>query len=201
MAVWKATQKLTFLVNSALIQIIVPSKRRKIEHKSSIFLLTFFASLGASADEYRARIARVQAYFGDEIAKVSREFAYRGKCADTRIIAGIVATEVGGLSTKTTMIAARGAAGEVGLMQIHPATAMRLGVKPNELIVPEKNLRAGVRYFCDLVHEWVSLRAALAAYNAGPGRYVAILFGGGMPHELEYPARVASHARHLGLRF
>lgn len=152
-----------------------------------------------SAD--RTRVERVRTFFAREIAVASREFANRGSCADERLITAIVATEVGGLPTKAAMAAARGGVGEIGPMQIHPKTAAALGMSASVIAIPENNFRAGIRYFCDLVREWGSIPAALAAYNAGSRRYTIILMGGRMPHELEYPAKVARHAAHLGFRF
>lgn len=152
------------------------------------------------AGSYQTRVERVRAFFGREITEASREFAHRGSCADERMIAAVIATEVGGFPTKEAMVAARGGVGEIGPMQIHPDTAAALGVSTSEIAIPENNLRTGIRYLCDLVREWGSIPAGLAAYNAGPGRYAAILVGGGMPHELEYPTRVARHAAELGLR-
>jgi len=67
----------------------------------------------------------------------------------------------------------------VGLMQIMPATgrrwARRLGIRnfsTRRLTVAETNVRIGTAYFADLIKQFGSEHAALAAYNAGESRVV-----------------------------
>jgi soluble lytic murein transglycosylase-like protein len=70
--------------------------------------------------------------------------------------------------------AARGAAGEIGLMQVKPATARMVrsltGVRAGSLSVPANNLRIGMAYL-----NWCYKRAkrnvavTIGCYNAGPG--------------------------------
>jgi soluble lytic murein transglycosylase len=71
------------------------------------------------------------------------------------------------------------AAKAIGLMQIMPTTgrrwARRLGIRSfstRKLTVPEINVRIGTAYFADLVKQFGSEHAALAAYNAGESRVV-----------------------------
>jgi len=70
-------------------------------------------------------------------------------------------------------------AGAIGLMQIMPATgrrwARRLGIRnfsTRRLTVAETNVRIGTAYFADLMKQFGSDHAALAAYNAGESRVV-----------------------------
>ena len=55
-------------------------------------------------------------------------------------------------------------------MQLMPATAERCGISPTELLDPESNLEAGVRYLSWLAHRFDSdLHLVLAAFNSGEG--------------------------------
>ncbi len=77
-------------------------------------------------------------------------------------------------------------AGAMGLMQIMPATwdALQvhhgLGVDPFD---PRDNILAGAAYLRQLHDRYGSIRAMLAAYNAGPARYEASLTGQSLPAE------------------
>ena len=64
-----------------------------------------------------------------------------------------------------------GKRGEVGLMQVHPATGRALGYSRAELFDPEKNVEAGEKYLAMLLEQFGDIETALAAYNAGPGRW------------------------------
>ncbi|WP_420860118.1 lytic transglycosylase domain-containing protein [Marivivens marinus] len=55
--------------------------------------------------------------------------------------------------------------GAIGLAQLMPATARRLGVDPTD---PYENLDGGARYLRQQYDTFGSWRLALAAYNAGP---------------------------------
>lgn len=60
-------------------------------------------------------------------------------------------------------------AGAIGLAQLMPATAARLGVDPDD---PIANLDGGARYLAAQYKRFKSWRLALAAYNAGPDAVV-----------------------------
>jgi len=88
-----------------------------------------------------------------------------------------------------------GSVGEVGLMQIRPATASMLGFSgaASALFVPETNIRLGVAY---LVEAWRLARgdlcAALAKYRAGHGQV------GISPRSAAYCSRARMHLAGLG---
>lgn len=60
---------------------------------------------------------------------------------------------------------ARSHKGALGLAQLMPATAARLGVDPGD---PAQNLEGGARYLRRQFERFGTWRLALAAYNAGP---------------------------------
>lgn len=66
--------------------------------------------------------------------------------------------------------------GALGLSQLMPSTAAALGV--TDPMDPEQNLRAGARYFAQMMRQFGDVRLALAAYNAGPGK---VRRAGGVP--------------------
>lgn len=60
---------------------------------------------------------------------------------------------------------AKSHAGAIGLAQLMPFTAKKLGVDPWD---PQQNLEGGARYLRQQYNRFRSWRLALAAYNAGP---------------------------------
>lgn len=68
------------------------------------------------------------------------------------------------------------AKGAVGLAQLMPDTASRLGVDQTD---PKANLEGGARYLSMMYDRFGSWKLALAAYNAGPE---AVDAAGGMPN-------------------
>jgi len=75
--------------------------------------------------------------------------------------------------------------GALGLMQILPTTgapvARRLGIPwrgAQTLFDPHANVRIGVAYLRELIDRYANVRAALAAYNWGPGEIDARLRSG-----------------------
>ncbi|MCQ2789491.1 MAG: lytic transglycosylase domain-containing protein [bacterium] len=60
----------------------------------------------------------------------------------------------------------RSAVGAVGVMQIMPSTAKKLGINPYYL---SENIKGGLMYYKRLYNMFGSTELALAAYNAGPG--------------------------------
>lgn len=88
------------------------------------------------------------------IERYSREFG-----VDPDLVSAILYTESRG---DPNTISPRGA---LGLMQITPATARHLGIE--DILDPEENIRAGVKYISGLIRKYDE-PSALLAYNAGP---------------------------------
>jgi len=81
---------------------------------------------------------------------------------DPKLMDALVRTESG---YNPSAVSRKGA---MGLMQLMPATASRLGV--SDPFDPEQNVRGGMREFARLVDQYRgNLQLALAAYNAGEG--------------------------------
>jgi len=60
-------------------------------------------------------------------------------------------------------------AGAIGLMQVMPVTARKVGVDPAELLDPRRNVLAGVRLLAVLLRYYRGdVVDVLVAYNAGP---------------------------------
>jgi len=78
-------------------------------------------------------------------------------------------------------------AGAIGLMQVMPFNAERLGFTPEELWEPAKNVLAGTRHLAVLLRHYDGdLISALVAYNARPRP-----LGAPLPRNGETPAYVA----------
>ena len=63
-----------------------------------------------------------------------------------------------------------GAAGEIGVFQLMPATASGLGVNPSDL---NQNVTGGISLLASLYKQFGNWTDALAAYNAGPTHLAA----------------------------
>jgi soluble lytic murein transglycosylase-like protein len=104
--------------------------------------------------------------------------AHADRIAEAARAAGVPASLLFGLIRQESVFTedARSRAGALGLMQVMPSTGRLLYRKENakgrpDLADPEANLRLGARYLRQLLDTFPGdTAAALAAYNAGPGR-------------------------------
>ena len=90
---------------------------------------------------------------------------------------------------------ARSRVGAIGLAQLMPGTARDLGVDPSD---PIQNLSGGARYLRQQLDEFGSVRLALAAYNAGPGRVRRLGRVPRIPETLNYVATIETDLTRLG---
>jgi soluble lytic murein transglycosylase-like protein len=106
----------------------------------------------------------------DGVDRIVKEAAEKHR-VDPALIRAVIQAESG---WNNSAVSRRGAA---GLMQLHPATAQRLGVQ--DVFNPQQNVDAGARYLGTLLERYNgNLDLALAAYNAGEG---AVDRHGGIP--------------------
>ena len=61
---------------------------------------------------------------------------------------------------------ARSHCGAVGVFQLMPTTAKKIGINPYSLV---ENIKGGLKYYLMMYKMFGSVELALAAYNAGPG--------------------------------
>ncbi len=61
---------------------------------------------------------------------------------------------------------ARSACGAVGIFQLMPTTARKIGINPYSMA---ENIKGGLKYYLMMYRMFGSVELALAAYNAGPG--------------------------------
>jgi len=114
-------------------------------------------SLGAAPAADSGRTALDGSDLRQLVQTISREHG-----VDPKLVDALVRVES---SYDPNAVSRRGA---MGLMQLMPATAKRLGV--DDPFDPEKNIRGGVREFSRLLDQYSgNLQFALAAYNAGEG--------------------------------
>ena len=85
---------------------------------------------------------------------------------------------------------ARGAAGEIGVFQLMPATAASLGVNPTDL---SQNIQGGVAYLALQLSTFADPWQAVAAYNCGPACVQNAIAAGGANWFAYVPASTRSY--------
>ena len=88
----------------------------------------------------------------------------RAAGVDVNLVKAVMAAESG---FNASAISPKNA---LGLMQVIPPTAARYGITAEQLMIPERNIYAGVRYLADLSRMFKGRpELIIAAYNAGEG--------------------------------
>jgi soluble lytic murein transglycosylase-like protein len=120
--------------------------------------------------------------------------AHADRITEAARAAGVPASLLFGLIRQESVFTedAKSRSGALGLMQVMPSTGRLLYRKENakgrpDLADPEANLRLGARYLRQLLDAFSGdTAAALAAYNAGPGRVRAWKKASGLAPEDEF---------------
>ena len=109
----------------------------------ALVLMLFSQANAASVDTVKAAIVKYSVEMG----------------VDPAITLSIAKTESGFRHE------ARSAHGAVGVFQLLPSTARRMGLNPYSL---DDNIKAGIMYYKSMYKMFGSMELAVAAYNAGP---------------------------------
>lgn len=123
---------------------------KKLMKTLLVFAFAFFVSLTNTADA-----AQSPAEIKSAIVKTAVSMG-----VDPCIVLSIAKLESEFIPTK------KASSGAIGLFQLMPDTARRLGVNP---YIVSENIRGGILYYKMMYKKFGSTDLALAAYNAGPG--------------------------------
>lgn len=89
---------------------------------------------------------------------------------------------------------ARSAHGAVGVFQLMPSTARRMGLNPYSL---DDNIKGGIMYYKLMYKMFGSMELALAAYNAGPANVKKYRAVPPFSETRRFVARIMSDYRHF----
>lgn len=89
---------------------------------------------------------------------------------------------------------ARSPRGAVGVFQLMPSTARRMGLNPYLL---DDNVKGGIKYYKSMYKMFGSMELALAAYNAGPGNVKKYKSVPPFRETKRYVARIMADYYHL----
>ncbi len=123
--------------------------------KVIIYLIAVFAMVGLPEKSMADIDAVSKVTIKELIVKHSMEMGL-----DPALALSIAKTESGFCHNKTSRH------GAVGVFQLMPSTAKRLGYNPYRV---QENIKGGIAYYKMMYKMFGSTELALAAYNAGPG--------------------------------
>ncbi len=89
---------------------------------------------------------------------------------------------------------AKSAHGAVGVFQLMPSTARRMGLNPYLL---DDNIKGGIMYYKSMYKMFGSVELALAAYNAGPGNVKKYRAVPPFSETRRFVSRIMTDYRHL----
>jgi len=89
---------------------------------------------------------------------------------------------------------ARSPRGAVGVFQLMPSTARRMGLNPYTL---DGNIKGGIMYYKSMYKMFGSVELALAAYNAGPGNVKKYRSVPPFRETKRYVARIMADYNHM----
>lgn len=89
---------------------------------------------------------------------------------------------------------ARSSHGAVGVFQLMPSTARRMGLNPYLL---DDNIKGGIMYYKSMYKMFGSVELALAAYNAGPGNVKKYRAVPPFSETKRFVAKIMTDYRHL----
>lgn len=89
---------------------------------------------------------------------------------------------------------ARSSHGAVGVFQLMPSTARRMGLNPYSL---DDNIKGGIMYYKSMYKMFGSMELALAAYNAGPGNVKKYRAVPPFSETRRFVARIMTDYRHF----
>lgn len=89
---------------------------------------------------------------------------------------------------------ARSSHGAVGVFQLMPSTARRMGLNPYLL---DDNIKGGIMYYKSMYKMFGSVELALAAYNAGPGNVKKYRAIPPFSETRRFVAKIMADYRHL----
>jgi soluble lytic murein transglycosylase-like protein len=182
MALHRRSRALAFLWSASLLLVLAPCARAP--HDEATGASGVLPVRDAQVEAVRARLAPLARHVGggerDALARLLVEESRRHDLPAALVLALIEVES----RFDPYAVSHKGA---LGLMQVLPSTgapvARRLGISwrgPQTLFDPHANVRIGIAYLRELVDRYTNVRAALAAYNWGPGEIDSRLRQGGV---------------------
>jgi len=87
----------------------------------------------------------------------------------------------------------RGGAGEIGIMQIKPGTAKLMGYEINQILDPQANIDAGMKYLRQSIDKFGDPMLGAVGYNAGPDHQFFLGKGDPPKQSIDYVNRIKAY--------